>query len=177
MIRTVKMALMACVGLWGLAGAFGNLLDYAAGVSQVAYVLSMEGAKGATGVSWRSVHSPAVAHAGYAFIYGAKLLTGLLCSICAWQLFNRRHASASEFQTAKRTGVAGLAASIVMLFLGFLTVAGLLFEYWRVPIFGMITHQYAAIYLMCLLGFLIVLVSPEPVEVRSVRETQTLERS
>lgn len=164
MTRTVKIALMICAGLWGLAGGLGNLLDYADGVSQVAYVVSMEGAGDATGISWRSFHSPLLANAGFAFIYGAKLATGLLCLLCAWQLFRVRGAPTGEFQAAKRSGIAGLGISIVMLFFGFVTVAGLFFEYWRVPTYGMITHQYAAIYLMCLIGFLLFLVLPDPAE-------------
>lgn len=164
MTRTVKIMLMLCAGLWGLVGGLGNLLDYAGGVAQVAFVMSMAGTGDAAGTDWRSIQSPALAQAAFVVIYGAKLLTGMLCLACAWQLFRRRAASAAEFHAAKRAGILGLAISVVMLFVAFITVAGLFFEYWRVPTYGMITHQYAAIYLMCLIGFLVVLILPDPAE-------------
>lgn len=156
--------MMICVGLWGLFGGMGNLLDYDEGVKLVAYVMSMEGAGDADGTGWRSIHSPVLAQLGYVVIYGAKFATGVLCLVCAWQLLRQRGAPVGKFQLAKRNGILGLGISIGMLFLAFITIAGLFFEYWRVPTFGLITHQYAAIYLMCLLGFLLFLVMPDPIE-------------
>ncbi|HEX8584247.1 MAG TPA: DUF2165 family protein [Allosphingosinicella sp.] len=157
MTRFVKIMLMASVGLWGVIGGLGNLMDYSAGVEQVGYVLSMEGAKDVAYASWRSIHSPLIAHLAFAVIYLSKLATGALCLYCSARLLKFRKADTATFQTEKSSGILGLGISITMLFLAFIVFAGLLFEYWRVPTFGMITHHYAFIYTMCLTAFLLFL--------------------
>jgi predicted small integral membrane protein len=72
-----------------------------------------------------------------------------------------RSADAAAFQAGKNSGILGLGIGIVMLFLAFIVLAGIHFEYWRVPTYGMITHQYAFIYTMCLMAFLLFVERPE----------------
>lgn len=161
MTRIVKIMLMFSVGLWGVFGALSNILDFSGGLEQVKFVLSMAGAKDAAGISWKSMHSDILANMAFAEIYLSKLLTGILCLYCSVRLFVARKADATTFEAAKQAGILGCGISIVMLFLGFIVLAGVYFEYWRVPTYGMITHNYAFIYTMCLMSFLLFLQWPD----------------
>ena len=161
MTRIVKIMLMFSVGLWGVLGALGNVLDFAAGLEQVKFVISMAGAKDASGISWKAVHSPILANLAFGVVYVSKFLTGVLCLYCGARLLAARNADVPTFEAAKQPGILGCGISVVMLFLGFVVFAGVYFEYWRVPTFGMITHHYAFIYTMCLMSFLLFLQRPD----------------
>jgi len=161
MTRIVKIMLMFSVGLWGVFGALSNILDFSGGLEQVKFVLSMAGAKDAAGIGWKAVHSDLLANLAFAVVYLSKLLTGLLCFYCALRLLAARKADAATFEAAKQPGILGCGISIVMLFLGFVVLAGVYFEYWRVPTYGMITHHYAFIYTMCLMSFMLFLQRPD----------------
>ena len=165
MIRIVKIAMMFSVGCWGLTGFMSNMLDFAYGQGQVKYVISMEGAKDAPGVEWRRITSPIIvpfiATIGFAFIWVSKFLTGVLCLYGSARMFISRKADTATFAAAKEWGLLGCGISVVMLFLGFIVITGQYFAYWRVPVLGMITHDYAFFYLLSLMGFLLFLQSPE----------------
>ncbi|MCF6435038.1 MULTISPECIES: DUF2165 domain-containing protein [Pseudoalteromonas] len=160
MVRLLKIVLMFCVSCWGFVGVLSNLMDYAPGLEQVRYVLSMEGAADTPGIEWRSIHSPVIATLGFAVIYLSKFATGAVCLFAAYKMFEARNDD-TAFEAAKQWGIFGCGISVVMLFLGFIVIAGEYFEYWRVPTLGMITHHYAFIYTMCLMSFILFLQSPE----------------
>jgi predicted small integral membrane protein len=167
MARIVKIVLMFSISLWGLTGFMSNMLDFSHGWGQVKFVVSMagEGANEAPGMEWRSVTSPTIlailSTLGFAFIYVSKLLTGVLCMYCGVQMFRARKADAETFNAAKEWGVLGCGISVVMLFLGFVVITGHYFEYWRVPIFGIVALEFAFLYLLSLMSFLLYLQSPE----------------
>ncbi|WP_337261384.1 MULTISPECIES: DUF2165 family protein [unclassified Serratia (in: enterobacteria)] len=161
MTHLIKMALMLCVGFWGLVGGMSNLLDYSAGWEQVKYVMSMEGALGTPGIEWRSIHSPILATIGFSTIYISKFLTGAICMFSGVKMFQTRNSNPEAFEAAKQWGIFGCGISVIMLFLCFIVITGEFFEYWRVVTLGMITHHYAFIYIMCLTSFMLFLQNPE----------------
>lgn len=161
MERAVKIMLVFSVACWGLIGFMSNMLDYTHGVGQVRHVLSMEGAADTPGVEWRRVTVPAFATLGFAFIWASKLATGLLCLYASLRMLALRNADAAAFDAAKRPGIIGCGIAIVMLFLGFIVIAENFFEYWRVPVLGLVTHDFAFSYIMCMTGFLLILNRPE----------------
>lgn len=161
MIQIIKIALMFCVGAWGLVGVMSNMLDYSAGWEQVKYVMSMEGAAGTPGIEWRSIHSPVLVTIGFSVIYISKLTTGIVCIFSGFKMLQARKANTEAFEAAKQWGVFGCGISVIMLFLCFIVITGEFFEYWRVVTLGMITHHYAFIYIMSLISFMLFLQQPE----------------
>lgn len=122
MIRTVKIFLALTVGLWGLLGGIGNLQDYEGGLRSVASVMSMETLPPEM-VSGLATRNPTLVALGFAFIWGLKLLGGVLCGLGAVTMFRARRADADTFQAAKRWAIAGCAVLFFMLFFGFNFVA------------------------------------------------------
>ena len=165
MVRIVKIMLMLSVGFFGITGFMSNMLDYSPGHEQVRIVLSMEAVGEAPGMAWRRVTSPLAVNIGFAVIYLSKLVMAALCFYCCAQMIKSRNADAATFEAAKRWGILGCGVGVVMLFSGFIVIAENFFEYWRVPILGVVTHDFAFSYIMLLVGFMLVLQLPENVHI------------
>ena len=161
MTRIIKIMLMLSVALFGAVGFMSNMLDFAPGHEQVRTVLSMEGAAETPGMEWRRVTSPLVVNLGFALIYLTKLTVAILCLYCSVQMFRHRNADAATFDAAKRWGMLACGIAVVAFFIGFIVIAENFFEYWRVPILGVATHDFAFSYIMLFIGFMLVLQLPE----------------
>ena len=130
MLRTVKVMLVLAVGVWGLIGAFGNLLNWDGVVAKVVETTTMSTWKSDL-LSWRSVSNPVVVHLGAAMIPAAKLLFGALCLTGAWRMWRARTASGTTFEGAKSLALAGCGIALLMLFAGWIVIADTWFEAWR----------------------------------------------
>jgi predicted small integral membrane protein len=161
MTRIVKIMLMASVGLFGAVGFISNMLDYGPGYEQVRSVLSMKDAAGAPATEWRAVTSPVVANLGFALIYLTKLQLAILCLYSSMQMLRSRDSDTATFDQAKRWGLLACGLAIVNFFFGFIVLAENFFEYWRVPILGVATHDFAVSYITLLIGFVLVFHLPE----------------
>jgi len=161
MERFIKIMLMFSVAVWGFTGFLSNMVDFGPGLEQVRSVLTMDGAPDTPGRAWRQINSPLFAVIGFASIYLTKLLIGLLSLYCSVQLFLARKADAVSFDAAKKYGVLACGIGMVVFFFCFIALVENYFEYWRVPIFGLATHDFAFSYIMYFLGFIFFLKSPE----------------
>lgn len=161
MTRIVKIMLMLSIGLFGTVGFMSNMLDFAPGYEQVRAALSMEGAAGTPGMEWRRVTSPLAVHIGFALIYLTKLAVAVLCLFSGFQMIKSRNDSEETFDAAKRWGMLACGIAMVSFFIGFIVIAENFFEYWRVPILGVATHDFAFSYILFFIGFMLVFQMPE----------------
>ena len=130
MLRTAKIFLVATVALWGLLGAFQNIIDWGETIASVGAATSMATFKdGAT--SWQATSNPVVIWIGALFIVLSKLAVGVLCAIGAVRMWQARGYDASAFAASKEVALTGCAVAVIMLFGGFIVIAESWFELWR----------------------------------------------
>ena len=130
-VRLAKILLVALVGLFSLLVGADNIVDYGTNYAFVQHVMSMDTVFPNSSLTWRAITSPALQHAAYAAIIAAEVLTGVLCLIGAWRLWNARAYFASEFNAAKDVAVAGLVLGFALWFFGFMVVGGEWFQMWQ----------------------------------------------
>lgn len=131
MLRTTKILLILTVALWGLVGAFHNILEWNETLSSVAFGASMEVIDGAE--SWKATSNPALIWLGALFITLSKTVTGIMCTIGARRMWQAKSADQATFTKAKEIALVGCGISVIMLFGGFIVIAESWFEMWRSP--------------------------------------------
>ena len=127
-VRTVKIALIVLVGLWGLISGLGNLAMTESGFTATAEVVGADGRNGV--VDWQRIESPLLIWAAWALIPLGKLAVAVLCLYGAWRMSLSRRAPAEEFNAAKAFGLLGCGIAIAMLFGIFMVVADTYFRLW-----------------------------------------------
>ncbi|HSG88106.1 MAG TPA: DUF2165 family protein [Pseudomonadales bacterium] len=130
MLRIAKTLLVCSVVLWGLVGAFHNILDWSGTLGAVGAATSMATFEGGA-ESWQATSSMVIVWAGALFICLSKLLTAGLCGVGATRMWAARGAGAAEFEAAKSFALTGCAVAVLMLFGGFIVIAESWFEMWR----------------------------------------------
>jgi predicted small integral membrane protein len=130
-VRLAKILLVALVGLFSLLVGADNVIDYGTNFAFVQHVMSMDTVFPNSNLTWRAITSPALQHTAYAAIIAAELLTGVLCLLGAWRLWNARAYFAREFNAAKDVAVAGLVLGLALWFFGFMVVGGEWFQMWQ----------------------------------------------
>lgn len=130
-VRSSKVVLVLMAGILVLLVGIDNILDYGTNFAAVQHVLAMDTVFPNSSNTWRAITSPALQHAAYAFIIGIELLTGVLCVIGAWQLWQTRAAPAHVFNAAKAVAVSGLVCGIGLYLFAFLAIAGEWFDMWQ----------------------------------------------
>jgi len=131
MLRSIKTALAASVGLWALVGLASNISNLAGVRAKVAEVVTMGAIPG--GPHWQATDSAAVIVSGAAFILLSKASVLLLSLIGAARMWAARAAPAPRFAAAKQTALAACALALLALFLGWTVIAEGWFEIWRAP--------------------------------------------
>jgi len=154
-IRILKILLVLSIAGFGIAGFMSNMVDYTATREQVKQVLEM--APGTPGIEWRSIHTEIAIDIGFALIYMTKLVMAFLCLICSFQMIKNINSDTETFQAAKHLGIVACAVGVIMFFIGFIVFTETYFEYWRVPILGVATHDFAFSYITMLSLFFIIL--------------------
>src|SRR6187401_1862253 len=89
-VRAAKVLLVLLIGLFSLLVGADNIVDYGTNYAFVQHVMSMDTVFPNSTLTWRAITSPALHHASYAAIIAAELLTGILCVIGAWRLWQAR---------------------------------------------------------------------------------------
>ncbi len=130
-VRLAKILLVCLVGLFSLLVGADNIVDYGTNYAFVQHVMSMDTVFPNSGLTWRAITSPALHHVAYAGIIAAELLTGLLCLLGAWRLWNARAYFAGDFNAAKDVAVGGLVLGFALWFFGFMVVGGEWFQMWQ----------------------------------------------
>lgn len=171
LVRITKVALVAAIALWGALGAWGNLEEYVtgnpAGVETVRSVLALKGTPLEGKGSWREITSTPLVHLAYAYIWGSKLACAILCGIAAVRMWRSRGDSADLFHKAKELAFVGAGIAILMLFTGFITIAGTYFLMWQSKL-GQFAHSFAFMYAACI-ALVAILVSLKDEEIDGIR--------
>jgi predicted small integral membrane protein len=131
LVRAAKVLLVLLIGLFSLLVGADNVVDYGTNYAFVQHVMSMDTVFPNSTLTWRAITSPALHHAAYALIIAAELLTGVLCVVGAWRLWQSRALSAVAFNAAKNTAIAGLVLGFALWFFGFMVVGGEWFQMWQ----------------------------------------------
>lgn len=142
MLRSIKILLIASIGVWGLIGAFSNFTDWNGTTGAVGAVTSMSAIENGAD-SWRATANPGVVLAGALFIVTLKIIGGLLCLAGAWRMTAARAGDAAAFERAKTLALAGCGVLIFLLFAGWIVIAETWFELWRADVWRDIALQSA----------------------------------
>lgn len=137
--RHAKIALLAASGLFFLIVVLNNaVFDYPSNYGFVQHVLSMDTLFSGRSQTWRALADPTPAdgsywlhHLFYASIIAWEAASGLLCSIGAYKLWQRRNASVAVFHAGKSLAVYGLALTLLQWFLAFITIGAEWFLMWQ----------------------------------------------
>ena len=130
MLKNAKVIMIVTVALWGLVGAFQNVIDWSGTIGAIGTATSMTTLEGGA-ESWQATSNPIIIWLGAFFIVGSKLATGSLCSIGAIGMWQSRGSDLAAYKSAKGIALTGCAVAIIMLFGGFVVIAESWFELWR----------------------------------------------
>jgi predicted small integral membrane protein len=130
-LRCAKVALVAAVAGYYTLVVLNNTTDYDSNFQFVRHVLMMDATFAGNRAMWRAVNTPGIHTAFYLSIIVWEIVTMLLCSWGAIQLGRALRGSAAVFQGAKKWAIAGLALSLLMWLVAFLSVGGEWFLMWQ----------------------------------------------
>ena len=130
MLRVVKIILIWVVSVWGLLGAFHNVVDWSGTFGAVAAVTSMSTFDGGSD-SWQATSQPILLWAGALFILLSKVATTIFCAAGGMKMWQARTLNSDEFNKSKDMALVGCAVAVIMLFGGFIVIAEGWFELWR----------------------------------------------
>ncbi len=128
-MRTAKIVLVAMLVMLGMSGLL-NLTNWEGGRSMVEATTSMAGIPEPERPPWATGNS-VITLLGIAFIAFGKISAGACCAVGATRMWRARDASADAFQAAKSWVLVGAAIFLLLLFGGFIYIAGIYFMGWR----------------------------------------------
>ncbi len=155
-LRIIKVLLALSAAAWGITGGLKNLADYEGAVGLTAFLLSVEGTE-----SIRAISFPPLTHLSFAFVWGSKFATGILCALGAFELWKTRSSSSNEFTAAKEKVYLGIGISIFMLFFGFMVMVGTVFSPFAITELRTSYFQFATFQLVGLGMVMLFLTLPE----------------
>lgn len=133
-VRILKVVLVLFVGLQGLLYVAGNLSNWDAGLGAVSYVIGMDEHEIYPNHIFPSITNTVLVTIGFLTILTGEFLVGILSLKGAWDLWQARAGSASEFNAAKTFAVLGTGMGLVVWFGGFIVLGGALFQMWQTAI-------------------------------------------
>ncbi len=163
-LRGAKAALVFGVGLFYTFVVFNNLTDYDSNYQFVRHALMMDSTFPGNRGMWRAMNSPAVHAVFYWSIIAWESVTMIFCWWGGWRLAINLTGDASAFRAAKNTAILGLALSLLMWLVAFLSVGGEWFLMWQSKTWN---GQEAAFRMFTVVGMvLLLLAQPEAEEQR-----------
>ena len=145
-LRYIKILMMFMVGLFGLIGAYYNLIQIDSTLALVSQVVTGSGAAGVA--QWQQIESPLLVALCFSVIPSAKILSGLLCLFCVKQMWSSRKSDMLAFQRSKQLGMAGCGVMLAMLFGVFILISETWFQQWQTELGGAILGA-AERYIVC----------------------------
>jgi hypothetical protein len=106
-IRLSKALLVCAIALFATLVAFGNITDYGSNFAFVRHVFMMDTIFPDATITYRSIQSPWLHHAGYIGIIFLESLTALLCWVGGVRLLCGLKLPAVAFNRKKKTGGGG----------------------------------------------------------------------
>jgi len=161
MLRTAKVALVFAVAAFYSFVVFNNATDYDSTFQFVRHVLTMDSTFPANRAMWRALSHPV----WYTFFYVSIIIWEIATMILCWwgglRLAQARHATAAAFHRAKRVAIVGLALSLLMWLVAFLSVGGEWFLMWQSKTWN---GQEAAFRMFTVIGIVLLLVAQTEAE-------------
>lgn len=157
-LRTAKVLLVFGVASFLSLVVLNNVTDYRSNYEFVRHVLMMDSTFPGNSGTWRAINSPAIHTFFYVSIIGWEALTMLLCWLGGVQMARALRRPAGEFHRAKRVAIAGLALSLLMWLVAFLTVGGEWFLMWQSKTWN---GQEAAFRMFTVMGITLLLIAQE----------------
>ena len=163
-VRVAKISLVLAVALFYVFVVFNNLTDYNSNYQFIRHVLMMDSTFPGNQGMWRAVNHPAWHMIFYLSIIGWESATMILLCWGGLRLVKDVQSSVDTFREASSMAVAGLAMSLLMWLVAFLSVGGEWFLMWQSKTWN---GQEAAFRMFTVVGIvLLVLLQPESVEHR-----------
>jgi predicted small integral membrane protein len=129
--RGVKVLLLAGIALYCSLVVFNNLTDFDSNYQFVRHVLSMDSTFAGNRGMGRALLSPGVHLAFYLGIIAWEMVSAILLWWGVARLLRAMRLAADAFNSAKRLAVMGLALSMLMWLVAFLSVGGEWFLMWQ----------------------------------------------
>ena len=162
-LRMAKTLLVFGVAFFYLFVVLNNTTDYNSNYQFVRHVLMMDSTFPGNRGMWRAINSPVMHTAFYLSIIAWETLTMILCWAGAIKLAGALRAKAETFNAAKRVAIAGLALSLLMWLVAFLSVGGEWFLMWQSRTWN---GQDAAFRMFTVVGIVLVLLVQEDKELQ-----------
>jgi predicted small integral membrane protein len=160
-LRTAKIVLVFAVGAFYLLVVFNNTTDYDSNFQFVRHVLIMDSTFPANHAMWRALSRPAWYTVFYVSIIAWEIVTMFLCWWGGLRLARAFHATAAAFHRAKRVAIVGLALSLLMWLVAFLSVGGEWFLMWQSKTWN---GEEAAFRMFTVIGIVLLLVAQTEAE-------------
>jgi len=134
-LRLVKIVVLLSYGLLIGLDSLDNMLEPAAGFTEVSHVMSMD-TTGDNGFRWRGIENQTLQYIAYGGMIAAQLLAGLLILWGGVRMLRALRGTAAAFEHAKNPGYAGLGLSIAIWLGGFVAIGGFWFMMWLSPTYN-----------------------------------------
>lgn len=129
MQRYIKITMVLMVGLFGLYGAFLNVMGAHFEIVEISKVVTGAGAKGVQ--EWQKIENPILVWIAWSVIPFCKFVAGVLCLMGVKTMWQFRKADRVSFQQAKRFAMTGCGLLLAMLFGVFILVTETWFQQWQ----------------------------------------------
>jgi predicted small integral membrane protein len=160
-LRTAKIVLVFAIGAFYSLVVFNNTTDYDSNFQFVRHVLIMDSTFPANHAMWRALSRPAWYTVFYLSIIAWEIVTMFLCWWGGLRLARAFHATAAAFHRAKRVAIVGLALSLLMWLVAFLSVGGEWFLMWQSKTWN---GEEAAFRMFTVIGIVLLLVAQTEAE-------------
>jgi predicted small integral membrane protein len=160
-LRAAKIALVFAVAAFYSFVVLNNTTDYDSNLQFVRHVLMMDSTFPANHAMWRALSRPVWFTLFYLSIITWEIVTMILCWWGGLRLAQALHASAAAFHRAKRIAIIGLALSLLMWLVAFLSVGGEWFLMWQSKTWN---GQEAAFRMFTVIGLVLLLVAQPEAE-------------
>jgi predicted small integral membrane protein len=160
-LRTAKIVLVFAIGAFYLLVVFNNTTDYDSNFQFVRHVLIMDSTFPTNHAMWRALSRPAWYTVFYVSIIAWEIVTMFLCWWGGLRLARAFHATAAAFHRAKRVAIVGLALSLLMWLVAFLSVGGEWFLMWQSKTWN---GEEAAFRMFTVIGIVLLLVAQPEAE-------------
>ncbi|HEX3372248.1 MAG TPA: DUF2165 domain-containing protein [Candidatus Acidoferrales bacterium] len=155
-LRTVKILLTLGVAIFYTLVVLNNITDYNSNYQFVRHVLMMDSTFPGNNGMWRAINTPLFHTLFYVSIISWETITMILCWWGGIRMAIARGASVAVFQKAKGISIAGLALSLLMWLIAFLSVGGEWFLMWQSKSWN---GQDAAFRMFTVIGIVLLLVA------------------
>lgn len=162
-LRIARLALVAGIAVFYSFVVFNNTTDYDSNYQFVRHVLMMDSTFPQNHGMWRAINRPLLHQAFYLSIIAWEIVTTLLLWVGAIQMASALRRSALDFHLAKQSAIVGLALSLTMWLVAFLSVGGEWFLMWQSKNWN---GQEAAFRMFTVVGIVLLFLSMPEAEVQ-----------